>query len=218
MRKLDVLYSVASVLAIAASGLVTYDTLAVKSLSQIVSSNLTMMGSPGQQSPVRVVGGSIKPFAAVGWTPADSMTIISAKPVDATTLAIDADPEPSHPGEEPEAWLGVSSAWQITLHLHDGANTIKICPVASTTSTACIAATSSVYLMVQITGMNASFLNDTSDATGSDSYFSYHDAAHLPDGTSFYEHIKKIDISGVDGGGTYNYRCTHGRCNIFIGK
>jgi len=189
---------------------------------------LPMGGGAGQQSPIRVVGGSISPLAKGGWKACNisgNVTcLVSKSPVDSTTLSTDADLPKEINTEEPEAWLGANNLpWIVSLYSWNGssANGVKICPTANTSAPpACGNSGPSTYVTVQIIGSSSYFVSDSPD-TLDDTYFRYFDpnTNTTSSPNMYYEHIKNMQIANIDASGaTYKYKCGNGRCNVNVGQ
>jgi hypothetical protein len=232
MRITQLLYTTASGLVLLAAGVIVFDLFAKHKFlpTDVLIVYEGPKGSAGPQSPIRVVGGSISPLAKSGWTPCGNDTnghvtcLVSADSVDTTALSTDADLPTGH-SEEPVAWLGSNYPWTVSVFSWNGANAygIKICPSATNvTPSSCVSsAKTGTSILLQIIGSGPYFVSDSPD-TNDNTYFLYYD----PQATisNYYEHIKNIQIAKIDAdtngssGTVYTYRCTNGRCNIYIGQ
>jgi hypothetical protein len=238
MRILHTLYFTASILVVVAAGLALHDAIVPGNrLLPVLSFSVNyqypvLKGAAGPQSPVRIVGGSIRPSAVTSWKPGPSANqptwLVSANPVDTTTLSTDAD-LPQGSSEEPVAWLGVGLPWVVTLVNRNSSNVVRICPASSQTSPACVkSAATNTYVWVQIVSSGPYFVADSPD-TNDNAYFRYYDPnATTPALQDKLERIgslqfEKVDIdtSTANGSGkflVYKYTCTNGRCSVNIGQ
>jgi hypothetical protein len=188
------------------------------------------LGGPGPQSPVRIVGGSIKLRASDGWNACQSSStpcIVSAKGVNTAYLAIEGGDSAN---AEPTAWVNVSSSynWTIKVWARDikyqkkkGTGGIQIC--TSDLSGACAAAgTRGAYVTITTIGKsqgNGASLDLFPETPDSNTGYRYADSA-VQKG-NFVESIHSAELDNVDSisaSTPYTYTCDDGACNIYIGK
>jgi hypothetical protein len=226
MQIQQVLFLTAGGLFVLAGGVSVYDLLVRK--PDVVVVYQPPRGGAGIQSPVRIVGGSLRTAASGNWdlcggSTAAATCLVSRNPVDTTALATDADLPMGGP-EEPEAWVGAAGlSWTVTVTSHSNKG-ITICPTAKSAfpPTCAPSASNNSYVLVQITGSGPYLVRDAPDTKMDSPYYRYYDRTATD--TNGYEHIQTIVIGKVDGYTNnspfpkYTYACTDGRCNVDIGR
>jgi hypothetical protein len=168
--------------------------------------------TPGPNSPIKIVGGSIEfSTGKSGWAPSSSpaTSIASKDKVDTTQVAVvDLD------GTVPN--FSLSGAWEIVLTDNDTnyPHTITICP--STDMSTCGTAAQTTYVLAKIGGAAGPFFScDVYNPSGTCDgvkYFRYFDPPATTSAPSFLEYITQIQVGGT------TYTCLTGHCNVYIGK
>jgi hypothetical protein len=232
----------ASVVVLLGAVAVVYELAVNRSLDNLLGFLHGALGSP--QSPIRVVGGSIK-LAASGWGTlttscgAFSSTsfmgqnirncIISNASVDFSTLSLAGAGLFAANGNQTAtktpagtSWIGLDSTWTIVAYARGTSNAkgIDICvtSVSGTKGKIAIAA----FDNTNANSMTAAQLFSEEVEQGDATVFGYHDptykATHADANTpsTLLEYMGQLSVT--IGGQPNNYNCYEGLCQIYIGN
>jgi len=181
-------------------------------------------GGPSKQSPVRIVGGSMKIRGVADWSTCTGSptNCILLGGIDTTTVSLDG--QLSSGTTEETGWIGMTKNWTIQVwgrdpknHMNQGAGSIQICP--SNSSGVCGAPGAPTYVTVRtISSSGSNPFQIIPDSPDTHQGFRYYDPAWIPTDleANYVEDIFSIQV--VLGGVTHKYSCSDGACNIYIGQ
>lgn len=190
-----------------------------------------LLGIPGRptptQSPVRIVGGSMKLRTTGSWTiknPCPTgfqhtvQTCVLSGPIDFSAASLDGvrlAADSTTPAAT--SWLGLDKTWAMTVfaRAQDGSiATAKGVDVCVSDGTKC--GTGS-YIAVATFDASTGLVKEVPNDVGSEIIFRYKDIGYDGKPGNFLEHIGKISFK-VNSGATANtYTCPIGICQISIG-
>jgi hypothetical protein len=238
MQSREVLFGVIGIL-VAATAIFWYETGSHHGVfySPLTSGRQAGIKNSGPQSPVRVVGGSIKLRASAGWNncaAAAPPCVVTATPVATSALYLDGIGLPvGNSSEEPTGWIGAGNfAWTVKVWARGvdktkkGKGGISIC-TSDNTGVCASGAAPGQYIAISTMGSSNGSASDTIGLTleamdtNAGLGYRYFDTAATSQ--NFYEYIHSIEIQNVDsvtanGTSTYAYKCPDGACDIYIGQ